>query len=249
MDQFKRAVQKLGVVLPTGSNANDLDMIFAHYDQNGNGQIEYKELAQMLQDKAPGMASKVQQAYQEYKRQAAPQQQAAAPQAPASQIQQQQRQDKAQELQHMMNLFKDRLKMRGPRGIIGLQKTFKIMDDDGSNCLNLFEFQKACRDFKIGISEEYLPTLFNAFDLNNDKTLSIFEFLEAIRGPINHKRMDCVEAAFDTIAPQGQVHMQQLKDLYHAERHPDVMSGKRSTDQVLVEFLETFEATLKLMDR
>ena len=77
----------------------------------------------------------------------------------------------------MMGLFRDRLRMRGTRGIIGLQRIFKTMDDDGSNCLNLFEFQKACRDYKIGISDEYLPTLFNAFDLNNNKTLDIAEFL------------------------------------------------------------------------
>jgi len=89
----------------------------------------------------------------------------------------------------MIDLFRDRLKMRGARGIVGLQRIFKDMDDDGSNCLNLHEFQKACRNFKIGISDEYLPTLFNAFDLNNDKTLSIHEFLVAIRGNMSRNRV------------------------------------------------------------
>ena len=93
----------------------------------------------------------------------------------------------------MMSLFRDRLKMRGARGIVGLQRIFKDMDDDGSNCLNLFEFQKACNKFKIGISDEYLPTLFNAFDLNNDKTLSIHEFLIAIRGNLSMNRATVVQ--------------------------------------------------------
>ena len=34
------------------------------------------------------------------------------------------------------------------------------MDDDGSRSLGLAEFEKACREFKIGISEENIPELF-----------------------------------------------------------------------------------------
>ena len=149
----------------------------------------------------------------------------------------------------MMNLFRDRLKMRGLRGVIGLQRIFKMMDDDQSGCLNLHEFQKGSAQFKIGISEEYLPTLFNAFDLNNDKTLSVYEFLSTIRGDISDRRMDIVENAFNTIAPSGQVEMMQIKSLFHADKHPDVLSGKRQAQQVLVEFLETFEQSLNIMNR
>ena len=38
------------------------------------------------------------------------------------------------------------LKSRGARGIIGLQRKFKIMDDDGSKTLNMAEFKKAMRE-------------------------------------------------------------------------------------------------------
>ncbi len=81
----------------------------------------------------------------------------------------------------MMDLFRDRIKARGVRGIFGLQRIFKIMDDDESGCLSQYEFSKACRDFKIGISADNLPIIFDAFDLNHDGTLSIDEFLMAIR--------------------------------------------------------------------
>ena len=32
-----------------------------------------------------------------------------------------------------------------------------------------------------------------------------------------------------------------IKDSYNASKHPDVVSGKREAESVLVEFLETFE--------
>jgi len=149
----------------------------------------------------------------------------------------------------MMSLFRDRLKMRGARGIVGLQRIFKDMDDDGSNCPNLSEFQKACRNFKIGISDEYLPTLFNAFDLNNDKTLSIHEFLMAVRGNMSRNRANVVQQAWQVISNGAPIDMYEIKDKFHADKHPDVTSGKRTADQVLVEFLETFEHSLNVMER
>lgn len=92
-----------------------------------------------------------------------------------------------------MNLFRDRIKSRGARGIVGLQRVFKIMDDDNSKSLSLYEFQKACRDFKVGISDENMLLVFDNFDVNHDGTLNIDEFLLAIRGELNAKRRSLVE--------------------------------------------------------
>lgn len=77
----------------------------------------------------------------------------------------------------LLSLFRDKLKARGAKGLIGLQRLFKIMDDDGSQTLSLPEFSKACRDFRIGISDENVPILFSKFDVNNDGTISYDEFL------------------------------------------------------------------------
>ena len=92
----------------------------------------------------------------------------------------------------LIKLFRDKIKARGARGIVGIQRLFKIMDDDGSHTLSEQEFSKACRDFKTGISEENIPTLFSAFDTNHDGTLNIDEFLMAIRGELNNARLALV---------------------------------------------------------
>ena len=63
-------MQKLGVVLPTGSQADDLDHIFAFYDQDGNGQLDYKELAKYIESKNADAADKLRKAAQEYQRNA-----------------------------------------------------------------------------------------------------------------------------------------------------------------------------------
>lgn len=99
----------------------------------------------------------------------------------------------------MVRLFRDKIKARGARGIVGLQKLFFIMDDDGSKSISLPEFAKACREFKVGISDENVPILFDIFDTNRDGTLNIDEFLYAIRGELNDFRRALVEKAFRKI--------------------------------------------------
>ena len=70
------------------------------------------------------------------------------------------------------------------------------MDDDRSGTLSEAEFGKACRDFKTGISDDNVPILFSAFDINRDGVLSIDEFVLAIRGELNKRRLQTIQKAF-----------------------------------------------------
>ena len=50
--------------------------------------------------------------------------------------------------------MKDKLAARGVRGIVAVQRRFKIMDDDNSGTINPEEFKKAMRECNIQLSEE-----------------------------------------------------------------------------------------------
>lgn len=101
--------------------------------------------------------------------------------------------------ENLLKLFKDKMKTRGVRGMVGLQRLFKVMDDDQSGSLSLPEFVKVCRDFKVGINDDYVPFLFAKFDKNNDGTLSYDEFISAIRDPLSQSRRELVEQVFNKI--------------------------------------------------
>ena len=53
----------------------------------------------------------------------------------------------------LLQRLRDKLKSRGARGIIGLSKQFRIMDDNHSMSLDKFEFSKAMSDYALGFSE------------------------------------------------------------------------------------------------
>jgi Ca2+-binding EF-hand superfamily protein len=151
----------------------------------------------------------------------------------------------------LIKLFRDKIRTRGVRGIIGLQKLFSIMDDDGSKSISLFEFSKACKDFRVGINEENVPLIFDLFDSNHDGTLNVDEFLMAIRGEMNDFRRSLVEKAFASLDRNGNgwLEVEDIKERYSAKRHPDVVQGKKSEEQILMDFIETFETHHNLRTR
>jgi len=51
-------------------------------------------------------------------------------------------------------MFRDKLSSRGTRGIFGMQRVFKIVDDNGSGTLDIKEFWKAVNDFRVNITQD-----------------------------------------------------------------------------------------------
>lgn len=80
-----------------------------------------------------------------------------------------------------MELLKKKLLARGARGILGLGKLFKIMDDDRSGLLSMEEFIKAVKEYKLGIEDAEIQELFRLFDVDHSAQIHYDEFLRAVR--------------------------------------------------------------------
>lgn len=143
----------------------------------------------------------------------------------------------------LVERFRQKLKARGSRGLIGLARQFKIMDDNGSGSLDANEFHKAISDFGIDIETKDIATLFKCFDYTGDGQVDFNEFVRVIVGPLNNYRAQIVIKAFKQIDFNGDgiLSIEDIKRSYNASMHPDVKSGKRTEDEILTEFLETFE--------
>ena len=127
--------------------------------------------------------------------------------------------------------------------MIGLQRQFKIMDDDNSKTLNKYEFTKAMNDFQLNFSQGEISMLFDYFDVDSNGQISYDEFLRAIRGGMNPSRKRVVGQAFKKLDKDGNgwIDINDIRGVYNATKHPDVLAGKKTEEQILQEFLETFE--------
>jgi len=96
----------------------------------------------------------------------------------------------------LMEQFRTKIAARGARGIMGIGKQFKIADDDYSKDLDLYEFKKAVRDFRVNLSEKDSERLFRIFDRDRSGRIDYDEFLRGIRGEMNNFRVGFAKKAF-----------------------------------------------------
>jgi len=92
---------------------------------------------------------------------------------------------------------------RGAKAFIGLQRQFKIMDDDNDKAINYSEFAKALNEYKLGLTEEEVRALFHEFDVDGSGKVSIDEFVRGVRGEMNDFRRNLVKQAFNVLDRDG----------------------------------------------
>lgn len=148
----------------------------------------------------------------------------------------------ASEEQLLQNL-RDRLAKRGSRGIASISRKFKIADDNNSKSLDIGEFKKAMKDFRIGMNEKQTASVFRLFDRDGSGEISYDEFLRMIRGSMNKAREAIAKRCFNIMDKDGsgELDINDIRQNFNAKQHPDVKAGKKSEDEILGEFLDTFE--------
>jgi Ca2+-binding EF-hand superfamily protein len=147
-------------------------------------------------------------------------------------------------LKLIISRLKTVLKDRGGGGFASLQRTFRIMDDDGSKSLSMAEFKKAMRDIRmVDLSDADLRMLFEHFDADHSGSIDVEEFIQGVRDPLTERRLKLVKQAFRIIDVDGSgiVDAREIATKYDASKHPEVISKRRTPTQVLTEFLDTFD--------
>jgi calcyphosin len=66
-----------------------------------------------------------------------------------------------------------------------MQKQFKIMDDNNSGTIDMSEFKKAVKDFRLELNEQEIQQVFSAFDRDGSGEIDYDEFVRGVRGPMN----------------------------------------------------------------
>jgi len=61
-----------------------------------------------------------------------------------------------------------------------LQKTFELMDSNKNSYIEAGEFQKACEQFGMPVTEGWVKDIFEKFDINHDAKIDLVEFTKLI---------------------------------------------------------------------
>ena len=137
----------------------------------------------------------------------------------------------------------DLCKKRSANGLRGLRSMFRAMDRNRNGSLSPVEFKYAMRDYGLNFSEIEVTQIVKHFDTNKDGQLSFDEFLRAIRGALNQRRLDMVHQAYRVLDKDGsgQVTIDDIRIAYDVSFHPDFQSGRKTADEVLSDFMTVWE--------
>ncbi|KAM7328162.1 hypothetical protein ACRRTK_012254 [Alexandromys fortis] len=139
--------------------------------------------------------------------------------------------------------LKEQLHKRGVRILTGLGKHFQHLDKEGSGFLEKAEFQQALKTFHLEVSEQDFESSWLILQGSgpSKNKVDYGEFKRAIFGEMNEYRKSFVRKAFMKLDfnKTGMVSVIDIRKCYCARKHPHVISGHSTEEEIKSSFLET----------
>ena len=245
LESFLKTINKIGV---TSFDEEEIKQMFYLYDTENTGEIDYKELAsELFSNKSLSKKqNKPENENSAQKSEEKPQNVNEQPNLKEVQGNATKNEFlKENSVEGILNIIREKLCQRGVQGICSIARNFRIVDENNTQTIDFNEFKKACKAFNFGLDDNQMRIAFVAFDRDNTGEIDYDEFIRSIRGEMNEFRQKLVQQAFDTldVNKNGEISFEEIKNKYNAKAHPDVISGKKTEDEKLKEFMDTFQET------
>ena len=142
-----------------------------------------------------------------------------------------------------LSLLTKKLFKRGLRGILYLYSQFLSLCPN-LNKISLNDFILVLKIQHLNLDINSAKKIFNMFSvkLSEESILDFYSFMRTFKKELNEYKLNIVEEAFSKIDTKGddKVNLNVVKMKYNPSKHPDVLNGKYSEDEKIMEFLDCF---------
>ena len=151
-----------------------------------------------------------------------------------------------------LSLLKKKLLKRGLRGILYLYSQFLSFCPD-INKITFNDFNLVFKIQHIDLETNVIQKIFDLFSLknnnNNEQYLNFYSFIREYKKELNENKLNVVEQAFTLIDEKGEdkIPLDVIKMKYNAKNHPDVLNGKYTEDEKIMEFLDCFNLCYEIL--
>jgi len=117
------------------------------------------------------------------------------------------------------------------------------MDFNGNKKLDSGEFEQALAAFGLFPKKVELQALMKFYDVDGDGNVSYDEFLRGLRDELTPRRKAMVMKAFAMMDRNntGDIGLDDISSIYDVSMNPDFLEGRKTRDEILVDFLSNFE--------
>uniref|UniRef100_A0A4X1W1J3 Calcyphosine 2 n=1 Tax=Sus scrofa TaxID=9823 RepID=A0A4X1W1J3_PIG len=143
----------------------------------------------------------------------------------------------------IQDVLKEQLRKRGVRILTGLGKYLQQLDKKRNGLLEKADFKQALEVFHLEVSENDFESLWLILNGNGDGKVDYGEFRRAVVGEMNEYRKSFVRKAFMKLDfnKTGTVSIIDIRKCYCAKKHPQVISGHSTEEEIKSSFLETLK--------
>ena len=230
---FTRTMLKIGI---TGLTEDEISQLFSQFNPNNEGLLDYKEFVSNLYSNKSIISKKQSQGIQQQEQ----------PDERKIQGNLNKKEFLSQDpVEQILDKIRKKLAARGIEGVCAIARNFRIVDDNNTQTIDFNEFKKCCKEFQFDLNDNEIQMAFVSFDRDNTGEIDYDEFLRTIRGEMNDFRKNLVNDVFNKldINGNGEISFDEIQSKYNAKNHPDVLSGKKTEEEVLKEFMNTFQET------
>ncbi len=88
-----------------------------------------------------------------------------------------------------------------------------------------------------------MKSIVKYFDKDRNGKISFDEFMRALRGEMNERRLGMVKLAFGQLDKKnrGVVTLNDLLEIYDVTHHPDFISGRKTKEEIMADFMTVWE--------
>eukprot|EP00075_Anas_platyrhynchos_P021638 XP_027310891.1 calcyphosin-2 isoform X2 [Anas platyrhynchos] len=150
-------------------------------------------------------------------------------------------QDNSRVFKKIQGMLRETLSKRGVRVVTGLGKYFRRIDKNRNGFLSQADFKEALKVFHLEVPEGDFESLWLILDDSKSDKVDYGEFVRAIVGEMNEYRKAFVRKAYMKLDfnKTGSVPMVDIRKCYCAKKHPLVLAGKATEEEITASFLET----------
>lgn len=143
----------------------------------------------------------------------------------------------------ILNKVKDQLNKKGAEIIRSTGKFFRGMSSyDGKSKVSKDDFTQWFKELGVMLQKNEMESLINYLDKDSDGYCHFEEFLTGIRGKPNSRRQAIIDKAFLKFDKEGNgtIDVTDIRQIFNCAKHPKVVSGEMSEEQVFAMFLKNF---------
>ena len=121
------------------------------------------------------------------------------------------------------------------------------------NKITFNDFNLVFKIQHIDLETNIIQKIFDLFSLknnnDNEQYLNFYSFIREYKKELNENKLNVVEQAFTLIDEKGEdkIPLDVIKMKYNAKNHPDVLNGKYTEDEKIMEFLDCFNLCYEIL--